>query len=132
MGRPIHKSAMVRLEAIQLNPEITADSDKKSREILNIARHRNKNRSLEDHTEANFEGKYDIFKTHLEDWSDCVDWAEGHEARKDPIKAKDFVRMMTALDPMWFNHPRSPGLVHSQACVGDPHKIWIPKAHDDN
>ncbi len=130
MGRAIDESAMVRLEAIQLNPEIAADSLKKSQEILNIARHRNKNRSLEAHTQANYEGKYDSFKEYLADWTDCVDWAEGHQSRKNALKAKDFVRMLTALDPMWFDHPMNRGEIHSQACVGDPHNIWIPKAHD--
>ena len=132
MGRAIDESAMVRLEAIQLNPEIAADSLKKSQEILNIARHRNKNRSLEAHTQANYEGKYDNFKEHLADWTDCVDWAEGHGARDNALKAKDFVRLMAALDPMWFNHRKNPGDVHNRACVGDIHKEWIPKAHDEN
>ena len=141
MGRAIDESAMVRLEAIQLNPEIAADSYRKSQEILNIARHRNKNRSLEAHTQANYEGKYDSFKDYLRqkrdgnvisNWADRVNWAEGHQSRKGALKAKDFVRMLTALDPMWFDHPLVPGDVHSQACVGDPHSIWIPKAHDSS
>ena len=132
MNKAIDDSAMVRLEAIQLNPEIAADSEKKSKEILNIARHRNKNRSLEAHTQANYEGKYESFKHHLDDWQDCVDWAEGHGHRDNALKAKDFVRLLAALDPMWFNHRMNPGDVHNRACVGDVHKDWIPRALDEN
>jgi hypothetical protein len=137
----IPDEAKVRLEIIKLNPNMAAKLAEKKAEILKIAMNRNKNRILASHTQANYEGKYEPFKEHLADaptdkpsFSETVNWAEGHSAKSGAIGAKDFIRMMTSLDPMWFNHPleyTNPD--HESACVSDPHdSTWKPIAHDVN
>ena len=137
----IPDEAKVRLEIIKLNPKMTANLDEKKAEILQIAMNRNKNRILASHTQANYEGKYEPFKEHLADappsepsYSETVNWAEGHSAKSGAIGAKDFIRMLASLDPMWFHHPlEDTNPDHDSACVSDPHdSTWKPIAHDVN
>jgi hypothetical protein len=86
-------------------------SDEKRRVAINdIARYRNANRALAPTTQADFLGYYKPFQDVLGPESIAVKWHEGDSnAAPDAVPSETLIRMMAALDPLWYWHP-----IHSQ------------------
>lgn len=97
--------ARVHIEAIELPAGMTAEARKVA--INSIAKYRNANRALLPTTQADFLGLYDPFKSALGPHSTAVRWHEGDSnATVDAIASETLVRMLAAVDPLWFKHPQ--------------------------
>ena len=95
--------ALVHLEVIQLPSGLTGED--KKQEITRIARARNSNNRLLLRSEADFLDYYETIKESLDNPA-FVSWHEGDStAVADAVKADDFIRILTAMDPLKFYHP---------------------------
>jgi hypothetical protein len=96
--------ALVHIEAIELPQGMSADARRIA--INSIAKYRNANRALLPTTQADFLGLYDPFKLALGANSTAVRWHEGDSnASQEAIASETLVRMLAAVDPLWFKHP---------------------------
>lgn len=123
---PSHQElTKVKLEIIELNAKFTLPEnlDEKTDLIKHMAMARNANRQLKDFTQSEFEGKHEIFQSHLDDLKGLVYWSEGYEDiainagkttdQNNPVywKSKEcmhshaFIRYLAILDGNWHWHP---------------------------
>jgi hypothetical protein len=101
--QPLSPQALVHIEAIALPQGMTAEGRRVA--INSIAKYRNANRALLPTTQADFLGHYDPFKLALGAHSTSVRWHEGDSnASQDAIASETLVRMLAAVDPLWFKH----------------------------
>ncbi len=99
----ISDDALVHLELIQIAS--TVQGRDKLNMIVDISRARNNNVRLAQTSEADYLEYYTPFKEKLthQNW---VIWHEGDSsAVEGAISAADFIRLLTALDPLQFYHP---------------------------
>jgi len=125
----IDKDAQVHLELLEL-PEGMVREDK-LQEIIKIARARNNNNRLSLRSEADYLGYYNLFKGILQD-TRYVSWHEGDsDAYEDAILAEHFIRLITCLDPLSYQHPTycPKGERHKTpvTAVSSIHNAWYEK-----
>jgi hypothetical protein len=129
----IHGQAFVHLEAVELPS--TLNADERVVAINKIAKFRNANRALLPSTQADFLGFYDPFKNALADSSPLVRWHEGDsDAVEDAISSETLIRMLAAIDPLWFNHPiHSPSKDNHKSAATSAnaiHSRWLDGQND--
>jgi hypothetical protein len=119
--------ALVHLEIMEFPHDM--DPDLKRIEMNRIAQARNNNNRLLLRSEADFLGYYEILKDQLDDQTVIV-WHEGDsDAVGNAINAEEYIRFLTAMDPLTFFHPcYHPDMTrHQQAVtgVGAIHTKWF-------
>jgi hypothetical protein len=129
----IPEQALVHIEVIAIPSGLTPEQRKHS--INDIARNRNANRALLPSTQADFLGYYTPFKSALGIDSSMVKWHEGDSsAESNAIASETLIRMLAALDPLWFQHPiHSPAKPnHRNAATGSGtiHSRWYDNQKD--
>ena len=120
--------AKVHIEVIAIPVSLSGEDRRHA--INDIARNRNANRALLPTTQADFLGYYTPFKTALGSHADQVKWHEGDSAASsEAISSETLIRMLSCMDPFWFQHPvhcRS-GRSHKSAATGASsiHAKWF-------
>lgn len=140
---PLH-NADVRVEFIVLSNKLSSDPDKKRDFIKDTAIARNSNRQLEKFTQAEFEGKHDILKSHLGTLQSSIYFSEGFEDlnekldEKSALKAALYVSYLSTLDRSWHWHPslksnpKGKDLVSTLLVSGSKaYKDWLIVSLDD-
>ena len=108
---PHQPNADVRVEFIVLSTALSSDPVRKKDFIKDTAIARNSNRQLAAFTQAEFEGKHDVIKSHLGDLQSSIFFSEGFETlnplldQKTAMKAATFVSHLSTLDKAWHWHP---------------------------
>ncbi|MEA5386212.1 AIPR family protein [Haloarculaceae archaeon H-GB11] len=96
--------SMAHLEVIELGDEDMTE-DERQRQIASIADARNNNNQLEERSEANFLGYYDVFKEQLLE-NRVINWFEGdRNVVSDALNAYHFFRLLISLDVERYGHP---------------------------
>lgn len=130
----IDPNALVHIEAMELPSSL--DDTTRKRIIKEIAAARNNNTKLALYSQADFQGYYAIFKGHIGD-ERLVRWHEGDSsANKDAITADHLIRLLAALDPVWYRHPvfNPRGEIHKSAVlsVQSIHYKWYEAMEDSS
>jgi hypothetical protein len=120
---------------------IPDDPEKNRKDIItDIAKARNNSNELEDRSQADFNGYYDIFQTELVR-PDLISWRENDSdaySEAHPIDAVQFLRLVKSLDVTTYSHPvfNDNGNTHKSLATSRSrfHGQWmdkVEKAIDD-
>lgn len=127
METEINSKALVHLELIQLPTECSGQT--RLQTIIDIAEKRNRNRQLLESTQADYLNYYNPFKMYLDKNKVFVKWHEGDSEadRIRSINSEHFIRLLTTIDPHWYDHPvinPRGGLHNAARSVKAIHSKW--------